>query len=42
MPERCLNDDLDERLKVPVLMEDLGAGISSIEDVVTVTSGGSS
>jgi hypothetical protein len=42
MPERCLRHHLDEGLKVPILVEDPGASVSSIEDVVTVTAGRSS
>ena len=41
IPEGCLGNDFNERVVIPILVKDLGAGITPVQDVVATTSGGS-
>ena len=38
LPKGCFGDHVEERLKVLVLVENLGAGIAPVEHVIAVTS----
>src|SRR5271157_1978360 len=41
IPEGCLGNDFNERVVIPILVKDLGAGITPAQDVVAKTAGGS-